>query len=125
MVKPIGEFHAPYRAYCKACHNAKQRQTYKEGRPYLSKERSYEKNIARRYGITLEEYEAMRAAQGGRCAICSTASEDRLHVDHDHSTNAVRELLCGPCNAGLGGARDSIATLRAMIAYLERHGVSE
>lgn len=125
VVKPIGEFHAPYRGYCKVCESTKQRERYKEGRPYLSREKSYERNIERRYGITLAEYEAKRDAQGGRCAICGTTPEDRLHVDHDHATGAVRDLLCGPCNAGLGGARDNITTLRAMIAYLERHGITE
>jgi hypothetical protein len=124
-VKQIAEFHAPYRGYCKKCETTKQRERYHEGRPYLGREATYRRSIKRLYGITMEQYEAMREAQSGQCAICGNGSEDRLHVDHDHATGSVRDLLCGPCNAGLGGARDSIATLRAMIAYLERHGVTQ
>lgn len=123
--KPIAEFHAPYRGYCKECERSKQRERYREDRAYLGRERSYEKSIQRLYGITLTEYEAMREAQDSRCAICGNAPDDRLHVDHDHATGKVRELLCRPCNAGIAGARDDISVLRAMIAYLERHGVSE
>lgn len=60
-----------------------------------------------RYGITIDQYEEMHAAQGGRCAICGTSDPrarsavTRLAVDHDHETGAVRGLLCFPCNARL------------------------
>ena len=70
---------------------------------------------------TLAEYEAMVISQNGRCAICGTEPKGRLHVDHDHATGAIRELLCGSCNRGIAGARDDIDLLRAMITYLERH----
>ena len=119
-VKPIGDFYAPYKTECKDCEKARRRKDYQErdGREYV-----YAQSIKRLYGITLDEYEAMVEAQGGRCAICGEQPEERLRVDHDHDTGAVRELLCGPCNIALGGARDNPDLLRAMIAYLERHQV--
>lgn len=73
------------------------------------------------YGITLEQYNAMRAAQNGCCAICGiTPTEKRqLHVDHCHSTGRVRALLCSPCNTQLG----SYEKLRdRATAYLDRYG---
>lgn len=58
-------------------------------------------NLVRRYGINGEQYEAMCLAQGGKCLICE-ASGNRLGIDHDHKTQAVRGLLCRKCNMALG-----------------------
>lgn len=45
--------------------------------------------------------------QEGRCAFCGWDG-DRLVRDHDHDTDLIRGLLCGPCNTyepyGLGNA---------------------
>jgi len=56
------------------------------------------------YGITLEEYDVILAAQEGVCAICKKAppKEKPLHVDHEHG-GPVRGLLCGYCNTRLVG----------------------
>jgi hypothetical protein len=121
IVKPVSEFHAAYRGYCRECERAKQRDAYVSGKPYLSRENSYDKSLQRLYGITLAEYEAMLAAQDGKCAICAEQPDSRLHVDHDHASGMIRQLLCGRCNAAIGGARDDPDLLRAMITYLQRH----
>jgi RNA polymerase-binding transcription factor DksA len=78
------------------------------------------------YGITSEEFDAMLASQGGGCAICGTT--DWLsrgkgpHTDHDpdRGPTAVRGILCGTCNNGLGNFGDDPARLRAAADYLER-----
>ena len=55
------------------------------------------------YGIGLEEYESLVLSQWNRCAICGNlpGAKRRLFVDHDHSTNKVRQLLCLQCNHGM------------------------
>lgn len=78
------------------------------------------------YGLTVDEYERMDEAQGGRCAICGGNSarsdgDGRLVVDHAHETGAVRDLLCNLCNTGLGAMRDDPAILLAAIEYLKNH----
>lgn len=73
-----------------------------------------------RYGITLAEYEALLAAQGGVCAICRKACSTgkSLAVDHNHETKVVRGLLCRKCNRGIGHFNDDRTLLQEAINYL-------
>ena len=84
--------------------------------------RSRASHLKRKYGITLDDYEAMLVAQGGGCAICGAPEPDgqSLHVDHDHDTGAVRGLLCFTCNAGIGMFDHDIDLLSAAVDYLRR-----
>lgn len=77
-------------------------------------------NIKKTYGLTIAEWDSMLIAQSGRCGICSDPMTNP-HVDHCHTTNAVRELLCTRCNSGLGQFRDNTTLLGEAIAYLTRH----
>jgi hypothetical protein len=79
-------------------------------------------HLKRKYGITIDDYEAMLVAQGGGCAICHAPEPEghSLHVDHDHDTGAVRGLLCFNCNAGLGKFGEDIELLSAAVVYLRR-----
>src|SRR5262245_55114238 len=47
-----------------------------------------EYHLLRKYGITIEQYDLMLAAQNGVCAICGKPRPEgrTLHVDHDHET---------------------------------------
>lgn len=81
-----------------------------------------------RYGITVALHDEMLANQGGLCAICGsppdpngTRATSRLHVDHDHLTGRVRQLLCNNCNRGVGCFADDPVRLRAAAEYIERH----
>lgn len=80
------------------------------------------RRLKKRYGITLEEYEARLESQGGVCASCGEPPQNgkRLDVDHCHSTKRVRGLLCGPCNRALGHVRDEIRRLECLVEYLTR-----
>jgi hypothetical protein len=80
-------------------------------------------HLRRKYGITLEEYDAMLAAQGGVCAICGRQPTDgiSLHVDHDHVSGRRRKLLCFKCNNALGDFDDDPDLLRTAMAYLDAH----
>lgn len=80
------------------------------------------------YGITPSEYATMLAQQGGVCAICrneESALGNRgqvrpLSVDHDHTTGAVRALLCSRCNTAVGLLRDDSSLARELAHYLDR-----
>jgi Recombination endonuclease VII len=78
-------------------------------------------HLKRQYGLMLEQYDAMLEGQGGVCAICQQPrpEERTLHVDHDHSTGAIRGLLCFSCNNALGDLRESHELFHAAAEYLE------
>ena len=77
------------------------------------------------YGITLEEIQSIRKAQGGLCAICRKAPMNgKLYVDHNHTTGKVRGLLCLHCNLGLGHFNDSLIGLSAAVRYLIAHATN-
>lgn len=76
--------------------------------------------IKHKYGITIQEYDALLTKQNGACAVCLNVVDYLLHVDHCHQTGRVRGLLCKDCNWGLGNLKDSVEILQSAITYLER-----
>lgn len=83
------------------------------------KKKPIEAYLARKYGITIEQYEVMRQKQCNKCAICH--KEKPLVVDHMHSTGMVRQLICGICNSGLGMFKEDVVVMQSAIEYLKRH----
>ena len=90
------------------------------------------RNLLAKYGMTLDDYNRMLAAQNGVCAICHLPPSGNrnsrtihLAVDHCHTSGKIRKLLCSHCNAGVGGFKDDPTLLRAAIAYLESFTATE
>ena len=81
-------------------------------------------NRKRMYGLDRPAYQTMLDSQSGACAICrslpGTGSHECLHVDHCHVSGAVRGLLCGRCNRGIGCFLDNPEYLSSAILYLTR-----
>lgn len=123
--KPLSAFHKHricrygVESICKQCKFEK-----RKARDAMYPDRVRRMDLKAKYGITLEDYNAMHARQNGQCAICGT-SEEKLVVDHNHKTGQVRELLCHLCNAMIGCAREDIAILTAAVAYLRREQHAE
>lgn len=82
-------------------------------------------HLRRRFGIDYADYERILAAQGGVCAICGGTELRRHHkfmsIDHDHTSGAIRGILCDNCNQGLGNFKDKRGLLKAAMAYLAQH----
>lgn len=76
-----------------------------------------------RYGLSKAEYEEKLAMSNGACWVCGDF-DVRLCIDHDPAAGAgaVRGLLCGRCNSGLGFFRDDPGLLRIALAYLAYFG---
>jgi len=90
---------------------------------------TYAKGLKANHGMTVEEYEAMVAAQGNLCAMCGRPERrtdpkgqiKRLAVDHCHTSLKRRALLCAACNTALGLLEDRIDLFEKAIAYLKDH----
>jgi hypothetical protein len=83
--------------------------------------------------MTLEQYDAIKAFQGGYC-MCGRANgaTKALAVDHDHKIakeqcdhpekescqRCWRGLCCFNCNRTMAHARDEVAYFERVIAYL-------
>jgi hypothetical protein len=113
-------------AICKTDINARRRLRYATDPEYrqrfLDRDpiKVREKELRRKYGISLQDYHAMLAQQHGACAICRRTFDRTPCVDHCHATDVVRGLLCSPCNQGLGCFDDDIDRMRAAADYLRR-----
>lgn len=118
-------------ATCKTCRSSNARRWNKANpdrhaanlRNYSRTERARRQRKATQYGIQWWELAALEAAQQGICAICGDSPQDGLAIDHNHTTGAVRGLLCTLCNVGLGHFRDDPRRLiRAALYLKERAG---
>jgi hypothetical protein len=134
--KPLSEFSKDrrrrdgLRQYCKECgvaystgweaKNRDRRNAYRRANPAPSNrgDARYGYHLQARYGLTLDDYADMAEAQDHRCAICGEAGVRRLAVDHSHSTQKVRGLLCDKCNLALGLFRDSPRIMKRAIDYV-------
>lgn len=82
------------------------------------------RNLLKRYGLTLEQFDAILTSQGNTCAICQ--SPDPRHVtgwrvDHNHTTGKVRGILCNHCNVAIGQVGENADTLFKIAVYLKVH----
>lgn len=83
-------------------------EAWRRANPAASAEKDRRASLRRNFGLSLEQYAGMLAAQGGRCAMlgCVAVVGDsrggQLAVDHDHVTGKIRALLCSRCNGDLG-----------------------
>lgn len=104
------------------------------GRVSYKMSHGYQRKVAlkRYYGLSLETYNVMLAAQNGVCAICGGVetyipkghgTPKPLSVDHNHDTGQIRGLLCSHCNYLIGFCKEDRNALLAAIKYLDKHAV--
>ena len=91
---------------------------------HLEKAHAIERDcrLRREYGITTAQYELMLASQGGVCALCHELPKNRrLSVDHNHTTNQVRALLCWFCNYLVGILETAPDQLERAAEYIRNY----
>jgi len=102
-----------------AFHNAHSGRKYRNSAK--GKQAMRARRLQKEFVLTVEEYNHIFAAQNYKCAICKTSTPTgyNWHIDHWHTTNRIRGLLCSKCNQGLGLFNDSIDNLKEAVKYLE------
>lgn len=150
-IKKSIESYRKGKGYCKDCYNANARQRLKDDPDFREKERlravaKYQKNkekhcaitkryyeenlewrkdlhLQKTYNITMDDKIRMRDSQSNKCAICGKIFVDdkSAHVDHCHTTNKVRGLLCRSCNTALGFFRDNADIMKTAIEYITKY----
>jgi len=137
--KPISEFRKSCNKwtlnYCIICYRKKGRDRYyadHEANKEISRKYAKTRNPTKRYWDNLkykfgiensqEWYEKQKQKQNDKCAICNGPTE-RKHfcVDHNHSTNQIRGLLCSWCNRMIGYAKDDPDLLIKASEYLKQY----
>ena len=84
--------------------------------------RSYWKpheQIRRKLKISDDLFEQMMKIEN--CQTCGIHITGKKCIDHCHTTNRVRGILCHNCNTALGLLKDNKQTLQNMIDYVNKH----
>lgn len=114
------------------CGNPRRVISNKDGKIQRGTECQHCRHYRYTYGITLVDIVRMLEEQGNLCKICNgpvklrdlksgqrSHNQETLCVDHCHTTNVIRGILCNECNKGLGAFKDNINSLNNAINYLE------
>jgi len=79
-------------------------------------------NVLRLKGVAVDESEVIRIREKlekGICEICGKFyGFGGLCIDHCHSENKIRGIICYKCNQVLGHSKDNPEILNACIEYL-------
>ncbi len=122
--KPLSEYYKNaitkdgHHGECKPCNNARAKKWYKD-----NPDRGKHNRLKKHYGISFSKYLEMLKDQNNKCLICNCEllQDKNTCIDHCHTTNKVRGVLCTNCNILLGQARDSVDILKSAQTYLEKY----
>lgn len=119
-----------YKTYAEFSNNKTRRNGKQTYCKQCGKEHQTEWYYRQKHKITVDERDEMLTQQGGKCKICNTpigfVDDQGRHgnvgnvavVDHCHSSDKIRGILCGYCNVGIGSFRDNTDYLFGAIKYL-------
>jgi len=122
-----------YDTTCKSCFKSRATEYYLNNKKTVLERHSKDwlsqkqRNLKKKYGMSLEDYVIQFTEQNGCCYICKEQhvlfdkAVNQLVVDHNHNTGKVRKLLCNKCNQGLGLFQDNFDLLTKAAEYLKEH----
>jgi hypothetical protein len=124
---PMKTYRDGHRGQCKACRTEYQQHYGRSPAGKATEKRYYEtpkgklrlrhKRLRYNYGISMEEFNRLSAAQNKACAICEKPCR-LLVVDHCHKSGVIRGLLCPKCNKEIGRMGDTYRSFYRIAEYL-------
>jgi len=91
-----------------------------------NKDRVRENKLKTKYNLTLDQYNKMLSDQNNCCKVCNikfniNTKQLTPHVDHCHTTDKIRGLLCMKCNTSLGYLKEDTKIMQKLIEYIKEH----
>ena len=119
---------------CKYCGVITIKRDLKSTKPYCTPCNARRNKLQKDYNMTLEEFDDMMEQQNNCCKICNklvhrstnngnnkTVYANTAVVDHCHSTDKVRGILCSNCNFAIGKLHDSPGFALSCYYYLKEN----
>jgi hypothetical protein len=79
-------------------------------------------HLKQRYGLTVDDWNAMLIEQSGRCDCCGEPMIGKGPcVDHNHETGQIRGLVCQDCNIAVSWVEGRARRLALAEIYLARY----
>lgn len=115
-----------YHHYCKECNSIDKKNRYATNEEYRHKQKN--SVLKKKYNLSIKEVELKIKKQKGKCTICGKRLDFKnsdAHVDHDHKTGKIRDVLCRKCNFALGQVNDDIDYMNQLILYVKKHSIDK
>lgn len=103
---------------CKLCQQISTKAYTEKNKDKLKKWHRHH-HVEKAFGLPGEAYEQKLKEQNNKCKICERLMAEP-NVDHDHTTDEVRDLLCHACNVAIGFLQDDPLIAQAAADYLRR-----
>lgn len=118
-VLPVGEFYKRKSgrplSRCRSCGDV-------TTRIWMAKnpDKAREYRLRSQFKVSPADFDALVSAQKGECPGCRRRLEPGKgsHLDHRHSDNTIRGVLCQRCNMAIGLLHDDPKTFDRLSAYL-------
>jgi hypothetical protein len=86
-----------------------------------NRNRIRDNELKREFGITPEQYDNILASQNGHCLFCdkTPSGYKNLIVDHNHSTDEIRGLVCAYHNVTIAHIEAHRENLNHFLSYID------
>lgn len=104
---------------CGRCRRRKKDSLFRKDKK-LCKECERARNASKRYGLNRDEYKESKKIRFCQCCNRKFAKGRKRVIDHCHTTEKFRGVICNSCNIILGHSKDSTEILKRVIEYLNK-----